>query len=613
MTYLQPTLCDILRRNKWPGSFRDMTCMIQKHIDRWLRRLHLRNQISAPPIEQQPLTYFYHIDLQVTECFQYMVLMHQRRDQERFHRAARELNRAQRRLLDVIEKIFQELPSSISIGRRYSNQNVPLLSSLLLSSPHHTITSVNYRILRADRSYRAKFSQEIREELATFSEAILLSAMVIAKGGKIRHQTEQTEQLRPFACALFEAFSWLRKILRQQCKVDPTSYPIHVKRALELFDETWCQFEYLYITSMVSISSSAVMMSEDQKLQTTLLFSEVIETTLDRQLLKQEDINQCDPSLMMALPRLALLYSLQAEKDEDYTIYFHYGFLGIFKEQIETLADLREQILKLHTKKLEFLERMLITSVSKEEENDQTSWQLDFQDEEEQRRTLHFLFKSLASIADTIQSGAYIKQIRDIMKIIFEYYQDQEAFGQHKMTMMMMIMAMQQQSDPTTDSMKRSAAREARQMQDEERHARERRLNMGHMFIKYGRSGIPTQRYVWITDNMKELVWSPSSDKQRLIYGKEHMFVDQIIEIRRGCQSLGFERHQAPATREQAKRCFSIVFPNRTVDLEAESQEFRDIWCNDMEQLCSHVKQTLSSIHRETIDSLVTTPRVNFD
>jgi len=98
-------------------------------------------------------------------------------------------------------------------------------------------------------------------------------------------------------------------------------------------------------------------------------------------------------------------------------------------------------------------------------------------------------------------------------------------------------------------------------------------VTTGDVFVKYGRSGNPHNRYVFLSEDQLKLCWQ---DKERT--GPiRFILISEIRDVELGStRTKVFQRHNIPA--ELDERCFSIIADTRTLDLQARSKEVRATW-----------------------------------
>jgi len=100
-------------------------------------------------------------------------------------------------------------------------------------------------------------------------------------------------------------------------------------------------------------------------------------------------------------------------------------------------------------------------------------------------------------------------------------------------------------------------------------------------FIKHGRSGAPKLREINVNVDTGMIFWGSgavgSDSKNKCAY------IDDLIEIWDGKHSAIFKRETAKYV--EPELCFSLVFPNRTLDLEALAPKQKELWTEAMIQL----------------------------
>ncbi|KAL0236676.1 hypothetical protein PCE1_000074 [Barthelona sp. PCE] len=121
-----------------------------------------------------------------------------------------------------------------------------------------------------------------------------------------------------------------------------------------------------------------------------------------------------------------------------------------------------------------------------------------------------------------------------------------------------------------------------RNMRQEERRKREAVTRMralllsGGQFIKHGRRGRPHPRYVVLGDDMATVFWrDPKKSKF-----KNSMHIAEITDVVPGKQTAVFERSDV-----EPGLCFSLVGIDRTLDLQCETIDERDMWVGAFQYL----------------------------
>jgi len=76
---------------------------------------------------------------------------------------------------------------------------------------------------------------------------------------------------------------------------------------MEVFDRIFAHFEFEYVKAMLPIKSI-----EDIERQQDLLvlFSETVQRALKRKLISQEEFDECEPTVIINIPRLAIIHGL---------------------------------------------------------------------------------------------------------------------------------------------------------------------------------------------------------------------------------------------------------------------------------------------------------------
>lgn len=98
-------------------------------------------------------------------------------------------------------------------------------------------------------------------------------------------------------------------------------------------------------------------------------------------------------------------------------------------------------------------------------------------------------------------------------------------------------------------------------------------LHKGVIVTKYGRRGRPHKRIVWLTDNCDEICWrNPKKEKE-----KRRKISLENFQIKSGCHSKVFRRYPS-VCRAQIHLCITILFPNRSLDIQFDSEVERDCW-----------------------------------
>ena len=170
---------------------------------------------------------------------------------------------------------------------------------------------------RADRDYRLKFPDDLvagGENGESLNGQVWFGAECLAAGSNIMNHEAESEMLRPMAKKLTNTLDHLRMELRQALTDIDTSFLVFsnqlslgLTEKMEKFDSLFATFEYEYVKAMLPIKTA----DEIEKLhELTVLFSEAVSSALKRRLIVQDDLEECQPHVLIAIPRLAIIFGL---------------------------------------------------------------------------------------------------------------------------------------------------------------------------------------------------------------------------------------------------------------------------------------------------------------
>ncbi|CAG9540343.1 unnamed protein product [Cercopithifilaria johnstoni] len=250
--------------------------------------------VNKPRVDDwNPLAKFYYADEALNAVASELDSFDGRRDPERCSQLVNKLRQAQDRLLHIISEMIQQ------VFPRESD--------------------------RACRDYRVKFPEEIIHD--NLPGQLWFGAECLTAGSNIIDHEVESEAIRPMARALTKHLDTLRDLLKDQSLRDPTHYSDKVKKSLKHFDQLFAEFELNYVTAMVPVKS---VKEYDCQLDIAVLFSETLDRALRLGYLTQDQIDDCDPVVMIAVPRLAIVCGL---------LYFPEGALNVDANS-ETLSDM---------------------------------------------------------------------------------------------------------------------------------------------------------------------------------------------------------------------------------------------------------------------------------
>ncbi|KAG9509725.1 Lateral signaling target protein 2-like protein [Fragariocoptes setiger] len=218
---------------------------------------------------------------------------------------------------------------------------------------------------RASRDYRMKFPDEIllAEGPESLNGQIWFGAECLSAGSNILNHNKESNMLRPMAKNLTSHLDSLRNDLRELIIDGDTIGRIghHLIKKMSAFDHIFATFEYEYVRTMLPIRSA----SEIEKLQeTAVLFSEALIDAVKRNLIKQDDIDEFQPIVMIALPRLAIVRGLlYNDENPVYKVNKHH-MSSLFKPFHGPLHSIRKLLKALKPSELYVLETMLANNES---------------------------------------------------------------------------------------------------------------------------------------------------------------------------------------------------------------------------------------------------------
>lgn len=209
--------------------------------------------------------------------------------------------------------------------------------------------------LRANRDYRVKFPDEMLHE--NLAGQLWFGAECLAAGSNVANREEDSEEIRPLAKAVTKALDDVRNLLRDHCLRNSQIYSDKLKEALEIFDRLFAEFELRYVRIMVPIKTLKECHLQQEII---VLFSETLQRALRINLVSQDMIDDCDPSLMFTVPRLAIVCGLIIYSDGPLNLDNGCSQMSyMFKPFYHTLNEIRELLWTLSNAELGLLERTL--------------------------------------------------------------------------------------------------------------------------------------------------------------------------------------------------------------------------------------------------------------
>lgn len=221
---------------------------------------------------------------------------------------------------------------------------------------------------RACRAFRAKFPEEVLQE--SLAGQLWFGAECLSAGSAILNRELESAEMRPLAKAVTKSLDNVRNLLRDQCLRNNTpNSPIlnldidkeeTLFESLKIFDRLFAEFELLYVSAMVQVKTK-----QEHEVQELIcvLFSETLMRALKLGILKQEQVDSYDPSLMFSIPRLAIISGL---------IIYNKGPLNMdqnsdqlsemFRPFRKLLIKMRDYLRTLNKNELFQLEKLLCTN-----------------------------------------------------------------------------------------------------------------------------------------------------------------------------------------------------------------------------------------------------------
>lgn len=218
---------------------------------------------------------------------------------------------------------------------------------------------------RAPRDYRMKFPDEIllSEGSESLNGQIWFGAECLSAGSNILNHTKESTLLRPMAKTLTTHLDSLRNDLRELVTGNDGASRINqaLIKKMVAFDHIFAKFEYDYVRTMLPIRTVA----EIEKLQeVAVLFSETLIDCVKRGLIKQDDIDEFQPIVMIAIPRLAIVRGLLYKNDNPIYTRHKSHMCSLFQPFHGPLHSIRRLLRGLTPQELFCLEKMLANDQS---------------------------------------------------------------------------------------------------------------------------------------------------------------------------------------------------------------------------------------------------------
>ncbi|KAI6240151.1 hypothetical protein M3Y99_00502200 [Aphelenchoides fujianensis] len=279
----------------------------------------LRKLVNKPRIDDwSPLAKFYYADETLNAIANELDSFDGRRDPDRCNQLVNKLRQAQDRVLHIIAEML----------------------TIVFPSESE----------RACRDYRAKFPDEIIHD--NLPGQLWFGAECLAAGSNIVDHEAESEAIRPMARALTRHLDKMRNILKDQALRDPTYYSPKIKTNLRVFDSLFAEFEFNR------------PLEYDHQLNVAVLFSEALIRSIELGYVTREQIDDSDPTIMIALPRLALVWGLTVFQGEALNLNRGREHISeMFRHFYDLLLLIRSLLLIIEDGQRATLERYLITGM----------------------------------------------------------------------------------------------------------------------------------------------------------------------------------------------------------------------------------------------------------
>jgi hypothetical protein len=182
-------------------------------------------------------------------------------------------------------------------------------------------------------------------------------AECLAAGSSIMNKETESDAMRPLAKAVTKSLEKVRALLREQCLSATHEYTENIRENLKIFDRLFADFEYNYVRCMVHVKS---VKEYDLHQDLIVLFSDTLARAIKQDLISQDLVDYYDPSLMFAIPRLAIVYGLLISPDGPLCVdRSHSDFPSLFLPFKNLLRKIRELLQSLEFSEVSVLEMLL--------------------------------------------------------------------------------------------------------------------------------------------------------------------------------------------------------------------------------------------------------------
>ncbi|XP_040200358.1 lateral signaling target protein 2 homolog [Rana temporaria] len=307
----------------WRSCFYQEGCcymMLPSVVRRWLNR----------PKKSDPrlLAKFFYIDEEVNAIVHELQCLDVRKDPQNYLVLLSQLHNSQERMLALLEQILE--------------QCVPTK--------------------RRQRDFHLKFPDDIVND--TMTTHLLFAAELIVGGTYVEVEEADGVLLRPLSQKLLRSLENLRRILREQSLEDPGIFTEAAHEALLEYDNLCAEFEFRYMSLVVSVKTPEEIYEQQE---IAVLFCETVSRALQKGYLTQEMIDDCEPELMISIPRLAIISGLLIFPDGPLNLQKRpEEMCELFSPFYGLLKKIRELLCVLTENELLSLERALCSASSED-------------------------------------------------------------------------------------------------------------------------------------------------------------------------------------------------------------------------------------------------------
>eukprot|EP01135_Chromosphaera_perkinsii_P007961 Nk52_evm33s1073 gene=Nk52_evmTU33s1073 len=192
-------------------------------------------------------------------------------------------------------------------------------------------------------------------------------------------------------------------------EVDRAGY-FEILGILKEFDIAWTTFEKRLL-ACTAVNGRSVKF-EEQKQLLTVMMSEAVEEALSKKYLNREMLEEYDPSVVFALPRLALLRAVRSPQgtiwDEVFANKSNYSF---FKPIQNDLEKMRSTVSDISEDDIVKLEKLLWDSNGSQESVDIHG-------------AVHEMYITLSRMSDHLHTGNHAKDIVEVLNSVFVMHKE---------------------------------------------------------------------------------------------------------------------------------------------------------------------------------------------